>query len=69
MINLRKAQNVERPYKPAEMEHVKKKYTLWDQEGQNILVEAIKKTTPEPMQLEVSTFIDNDKVNLIKIAK
>ena len=51
------------------MEHVKKKYTLWDQEGQNILVEAIKKTTPEPMQLEVSTFIDNDKVNLIKIAK
>ena len=51
------------------MEHVKKKYTLWDQERQNILVEAIKKTTPEPMQLEVSTFIDNDKVNLIKIAK
>lgn len=68
VIGLRKAQNVERPYQPEEMEQITKTYKLWDQEKQKVIIEALKQRIPDPIQLEVPSFADNDKINLVKLA-
>ena len=69
VIGLRKSLNMERPYTPAEMDAVRKKFTHWDARKQNVLVKALKRQVPAPMQNEVLSFTDNDKVKLIKLAQ